>query len=164
MGSPWIMSGLATLYGRSNLADRLPAAANVLISNVPGSPIPLYLAGAKMLNYFPVSIPYHGNALNITVQSYAGSLDFGLIACRRVLPQPELHSLAKHLKRALAELGGVQATAESARHPAHTVPTAVATGGKLRATGSGKSGSGRGSSVRVAAREGIRRTRRPREI
>ena len=147
MGSPWIMSGLATLYGRSNLADRLPAAANVLISNVPGLPIPLYLAGAKMLNYFPVSIPYHGNALNITVQSYAGSLDFGLIACRRVLPQPELHSLAKHLKRALAELGGVQTTAESARHPAHTLPTAVATGGKPKATGSGKSGSGRGSSV-----------------
>src|SRR5438445_528020 len=107
-GSPWIMSGLATLYGRSNLADRLPAAANVVISNVPGAPISLYLAGARMLNYFPVSIPYHGNALNITVQSHAGSLDFGLIACRRALPQTELHSLAKHLKRAFEELGNLQ--------------------------------------------------------
>jgi len=154
MGSPWIMSGLATLYGRSNLADRLPAAANVLISNVPGSPIPLYLAGAKMLNYFPVSIPYHGNALNITVQSYAGSLDFGLIACRRVLPQSELHSLAKHLKRAFAEFGAAQATPESARHPAHTMATAAATDRKPKATREGKSGSGRGSS---AAARGARR-------
>src|SRR5262249_59089009 len=104
----------------SNLADRLPAAANVLISNVPGSPVALYLAGAKMLNYFPVSIPYHGNALNITVQSYAGSLDFGLISCRRVLPRPELHSLAKHLKRALPELGGALSSPQPTPQPVYT--------------------------------------------
>ena len=143
MGSPWIMSGLATLYGRSNLSDRLPAAANVLISNVPGSPVPLYLAGAKMLNYFPVSIPYHGNALNITVQSYAGSLDFGLISCRRVLPQSELHSLAKHLKRAFAELGGAGAAPEAVQQPVYTMPTAAVTQGKPRKTIPRKSGSGR---------------------
>jgi hypothetical protein len=145
MGSPWIMSGLATLYGRSNLADRLPSAANVVISNVPGAPISLYLAGARMLNYFPVSIPYHGNALNITVQSHAGSLDFGLIACRRALPQSELHSLAKHLKRAFEELGGIQPQLEPAQHPANPVPTVAAPGGKpkAKATRSGKRGSGR---------------------
>ncbi len=146
-GSPWIMSGLATLYGRSNLADRLPAAANVVISNVPGAPISLYLAGARMLNYFPVSIPYHGNALNITVQSHVGSLDFGLIACRRALPQSELHSLAKHLKRAFEELGGIQPQLESAQHPAATAPTVAAAGGKPKATRSGKSGGGRRASA-----------------
>jgi WS/DGAT/MGAT family acyltransferase len=136
MGSPWIMSGLATLYGRSNLADRLPAAANVLISNVPGAPISLYLAGAKMLNYFPVSIPYHGNALNITVQSHAGSLDFGLIACRRALPQSELHSLAKHLKRAFEELGNLQPKPEPQSSAAHGT---IAVGGtKAKGAKSGK--------------------------
>ncbi len=154
MGSPWIMSGLATLYGRSNLADRLPAAANVLISNVPGAPISLYLAGARMLNYFPVSIPYHGNALNITVQSHAGSLDFGLIACRRALPQSELHSLAKHLKRAFEELGGAQPKLESARHPADPVPTVAAAGGKAKAT---KSRSSRGDRRLNAGARGARR-------
>jgi hypothetical protein len=147
MGSPWIMSGLATLYGRSNLADRLPAAANVVISNVPGAPISLYLAGARMLNYFPVSIPYHGNALNITVQSHAGSLDFGLIACRRALPQSELHSLAKHLKRAFEELGGIQPQLESAQHPAAAAQTVAAAGRKPKATRSGKSGGGRRSNA-----------------
>jgi hypothetical protein len=138
MGSPWIMSGLATLYGRSNLADRLPATANVVISNVPGSPSALYLAGARMISYFPVSIPYHGNALNITVESYAGSLDFGLIACRRALPQSELHSLAKHLKRAFEELGNLQPKPEPRPPAADGVRTIAVGGTKAKAARSAK--------------------------
>jgi diacylglycerol O-acyltransferase len=59
---------------------------NVAISNVPGPQSPLYFAGAKLVTYYPVSIPAHGGALNMTVQSYNGSLDFGLTACRRALP------------------------------------------------------------------------------
>ena len=100
LGSPWMMSGFATLYGRSGLADRAPAQANVVISNVPMSPVTQYLAGAKMLSAYAVSIPYHGMALNITVQSYDGSMDFGLTACRRALPAAELQSLVKHLSKA----------------------------------------------------------------
>jgi WS/DGAT/MGAT family acyltransferase len=104
LGSPWIMSGFAMLYGRSNLADRVPAFSNVAISNVPGPPKTLYVAGAKMVSYYPVSIPYHGIALNITVQSYAGSMDFGLTACRRAMPQSELYALVKDMKAAYAQL------------------------------------------------------------
>jgi WS/DGAT/MGAT family acyltransferase len=104
IGSPWIMSGFAMLYGRSNLAERMPPFSNVVISNVPGPQKTLYVAGAKMVSYFPVSIPYHGTALNITVQSYAGSMDFGLTACRRAMPQSELYALAKDMRAAYAEL------------------------------------------------------------
>jgi len=100
-GSPWIMTSLASLYGRSNLARRLPPVANVLISNVPGPPVPLYVAGARMGSFYPVSIPYHGNALNITVQSYAGALDLGITACRRILSQEESDELIEHLRAAL---------------------------------------------------------------
>jgi diacylglycerol O-acyltransferase len=88
-GAPWLMSGLASMYGRSRLADRLPPVANVVISNVPGAQTALYIAGAKLLTYYPVSIPSHGMALNMTVQSYNGMLDFGLIACRRAVPDVE---------------------------------------------------------------------------
>jgi diacylglycerol O-acyltransferase / wax synthase len=86
IGAPWLMSGLASLYGRSRIANVLPPLANVVISNVQGPPVPLYFAGAKMSTYFPVSIPGHGMALNITVHSYDGDLDYGLIACRRAVP------------------------------------------------------------------------------
>ena len=101
LGSPWLLSGLASLYGRSRIADRL-RIANVVISNVPGPQVPLYLAGAKMTGIFPVSIVVHGIALNITVQSYMGQLCFGLIACRRALP--DVAELAKQLERALQTL------------------------------------------------------------
>ena len=103
-GSPWLMTSLASLYGRSNLAKRMPPMANVLISNVPGPQVPLYVAGARMLSFYPVSIPYHGSALNMTVQSYAGSLDFGLTACRRILSQEESYELIEHMKAALKEI------------------------------------------------------------
>jgi WS/DGAT/MGAT family acyltransferase len=86
LGVPWLMSGLVSLYGRSKLADSIPPIANVVISNVPGPRMPLYLAGARMATNFPVSIVVHGLALNITVQSYNGALDFGMIACRRAMP------------------------------------------------------------------------------
>ena len=112
-GSPWLMTGLASLVGRSNLTSRLPAAGNVAISNVPGPPMPLYLAGARIAHYFPVSIPYHGSALNITVHSYAGLLEFGLTACRRVLSQDESHELVEHLRAALREIEALPVVAEA---------------------------------------------------
>ncbi|MDO5288681.1 MAG: wax ester/triacylglycerol synthase family O-acyltransferase [Pseudomonadota bacterium] len=104
-GAPWIMTSLASLYGRSTLARDLPPVANLLISNVPGPPVPLYVAGARMRQYYPVSIPYHGNALNITVNSYGGtSLEFGIVACRRALTQEEVQELAERLEQALEKI------------------------------------------------------------
>ena len=103
-GSPWLMTGLASLLGRSNLPSRFPAVGNVTISNVPGPPMPLYMAGARIVHYYPVSIPYHGSALNITVHSYAGLLEFGLTACRRILSQDESYELIEHLRTALREI------------------------------------------------------------
>lgn len=101
-GVPWIMTGLVSLYGRTKLANTLPPIANVTISNVPGPQVPLYLAGARMATYYPVSIPVHGLALNITIQSYNGMLGFGLTACRRALP--DVRTLANYLGDAHNEL------------------------------------------------------------
>ena len=101
-GAPLLLQSAIGLYGRSGLADRLPPPANVVISNVPGPQAPLYLAGAKVLTLYPVSIPSHGMALNLTVQSYCGALDFGLTACRRTVP--ELGKLAGYLEESLLEL------------------------------------------------------------
>jgi len=94
-GAPWLMSSMASMLGRSGLANVLPPTANVVISNVAGAPLPIYFAGALVTCYYPVSIPSHGMALNVTVQSYNGRMDFGLIACRRAVP--DLTEFGDHL-------------------------------------------------------------------
>jgi diacylglycerol O-acyltransferase len=63
---------------------------NLVISNVPGPQFPLYLAGAKLTANYPVSVITDGMGLNITVMSYMGSLDFGLVADRDQMPDLEI--------------------------------------------------------------------------
>ena len=62
----------------------------------------LFLAGAPLRHYYPVSIVTHGLAFNITVQSYAGHLEFGLTACKDVIARPSV--VADAMSSALAEL------------------------------------------------------------
>jgi diacylglycerol O-acyltransferase len=100
--APLWAAGLSRLWGASGVAERLPALANVAISNVPGPPVPLYLAGARLRHYYPVSIVTHGLAFNLTVQSYAGQLECGLTAARDVVPRPDI--LARAMAAALTEL------------------------------------------------------------
>ena len=90
--APWLISGLNTMLARSKLINQLPPLANVVISNVAGLQESLYCAGARVVCYYPLSIPTHGMALNVTVQSYNGRVDYGLIACRQAVPQ--IHELA----------------------------------------------------------------------
>jgi diacylglycerol O-acyltransferase / wax synthase len=59
---------------------------NVVISNVPGSPTPLYCAGAELLANYPVSAVTDGMGLNITVLSYRDRLDFAIVADREQVP------------------------------------------------------------------------------
>jgi diacylglycerol O-acyltransferase len=103
--APWIVGGAARAalktYGRSGFADRLPMVANLAISNVPGPQVPLYLAGARMLTFHPLSIVMHGLALNITIQTYAGSVDFGVIADKKAVPH--VQDLADGLQSAFAQ-------------------------------------------------------------
>jgi diacylglycerol O-acyltransferase / wax synthase len=90
LGTPILVQILALLYGRSNLSDVLPPAANITVSNVPGPRQTLYAAGAELLHIFPVSISTHGLALNITVQSYRDQLDFGFIAGANIIPHVQV--------------------------------------------------------------------------
>jgi WS/DGAT/MGAT family acyltransferase len=103
--SPWLMGGagkaLFKTYGKGGIAGRLPSVANVAISNVPGPQVPLYLAGARMVTFHPLSIVLHGLALNITVQTYAGHVDFGIVADKQAVPH--VQDLADALEAAFEE-------------------------------------------------------------
>jgi diacylglycerol O-acyltransferase len=102
VGAPILLQLMMLVYGRSGLADKLPMPMNVTISNVPGPPMALYCAGAKVTALHPVSIPAHGAALNITVQSYMDALNFGLTADRRAVP--DVGRLGDYLVEATDEL------------------------------------------------------------
>jgi len=132
--APWLVSGIASMVGRSGLVNLLPPAANVAISNVAGAPFPMYFAGALVTCYYPVSIASHGTALNVTVQSYNGRMDYGLIACRRAVPDiTEIgdYMLAEHkllmdlTQKHPAAAGAAAAPAKPAAEPAPAVQKAV---------------------------------------
>jgi diacylglycerol O-acyltransferase len=133
--APWLVSGIASMVGRSGLVNLLPPAANVAISNVAGAPFPMYFAGALVTCYYPVSIASHGTALNVTVQSYNGRMDYGLIACRRAVPDiTEIgdYMLAEHkllmdlTQKHPAAAGAVAAPAKAAAAAAPAVEPAPA--------------------------------------
>jgi diacylglycerol O-acyltransferase / wax synthase len=86
----------------TGLGGRTPPMFNITISNVPGPEKPLYFRGAELLAIYPASIVTHGQALNITCQSYAGTMDFGFTGCHSSLPS--LQRLAVYAAEALQEL------------------------------------------------------------
>lgn len=75
---------------------------NLVISNVPGPRAPHYYNGARLEGMYPLSIPIHGMALNITCTSYDQQMGFGLTGCRRTVPH--LQRLLTHLDDELAAL------------------------------------------------------------
>ncbi|HEY5156262.1 MAG TPA: wax ester/triacylglycerol synthase family O-acyltransferase [Acidimicrobiales bacterium] len=95
---------------RFKLADRLPPVHNVVVSNVPGPGFPVYLAGAKLEQAYPMGPVLEGAGLNITVLSYCDSVDVGFIAATNLVP--DLDDLADQVEPAFAEL---LAAARSAR-------------------------------------------------
>jgi diacylglycerol O-acyltransferase len=101
-GSPMLLQLLAVFYGRSRLADSIPPPFNVVVSNVFFSRAPIYMAGARIAHVYPMSIPVHGQALNITVHGYVDGLDFGFMAGANVVP--DLRRMATLLTEELAQL------------------------------------------------------------
>ena len=107
VGAPTLLPGLMQLYGASKLADYIPQAVNVTISNNAGPPFPLFCAGAPVTALYPVSIATHGVALNVTVPSYLDNLHFAVTADHAALPDAAhfrdlIVAAFDHLKGAVA--------------------------------------------------------------
>jgi diacylglycerol O-acyltransferase len=79
--------GLAVrMVASLKLAEKGPVIHNLVISNVPGPPVPLYFLGARIDGLYPLGPIFHGAGLNVTVMSAAGKMHVGLIACRDAVP------------------------------------------------------------------------------
>ncbi len=100
--APTTFALASRLYSQLNLADRHRPIHNVVISNVPGPPIPLYYGGAELVAAYPMGPIMEGAGLNITVMSYRERVDIGFMACRELVP--DVWDLPDHVDAAMAEL------------------------------------------------------------
>jgi diacylglycerol O-acyltransferase / wax synthase len=137
---PTALSGLAA-RALFKLATVPGVPFNLFVSNIPGPQLPLYIAGSRVEGVHPVSaVTDMTGGLNITLFSYDGSLDFGLIACREMVP--DVWNLIGYLRDAMAEMvalvpaaapGKVAGAARTARAEAEaTTRTAGARRSRVR--------------------------------
>jgi diacylglycerol O-acyltransferase len=99
---PALLARAARVTAGFAASSRFAPPYNVIISNVPGPGFPVFIAGARQLANFPVSVIHDGVGLNITVFSYEDRVDFGIVADRELMP--DVDDLVGSLERALAEL------------------------------------------------------------
>ena len=136
--------GLASrLYSSMNLADQHRPIHNLVISNVPGPPFPLYLAGAELVAAYPMGPIMDGAGLNITVLSYRNHIDIGFLADAGLVP--EVWDVAGAVQPAFEELRAL------AGHVDPTITKAPAPVTDLRA-GRSTSRNGRGSPAGASRR------------
>jgi WS/DGAT/MGAT family acyltransferase len=89
-------------YSRLNLSRRLPPMFNMVITNVPGSPLPLYLDGAMLRSIGGMAGIYDNTGLTLVVMSYLDKLSISVTGTPEAVQKPE--RLAQYLEEALAEL------------------------------------------------------------
>lgn len=128
-----LIQGAAVVGDLLHVSGMVPPAGNILISNLPGSPVKLYLRGARLEEIFPISTIPPDMVMNITVFSYAGQMFFGMIAGYEAMPHlPEMRSYMHEALEALEqEVEAVlAATPEVDPHAAGGPAGAVAGSGK----------------------------------
>ncbi len=121
---PPVFQFASTMYSRSGLADRMAPIHNLIVSNVVGSPVPLYLDGATVLAMFPFGPLMEGAGLNITVLSHVGTMNIGLIACPDLVPEPEelLRSILDGFTTLLGLVGGAAGSPAATDTPGAGAP------------------------------------------
>lgn len=106
---PLLFAQAMKLYSRLHLAETHAPVHNLVVSNVPGPPIPMYAAGAKVLAVYPLGPILENAALNITVFSYLDGVDIGVVTCPDLIPDVEL--LVDGVAEAIADLAEIAALA-----------------------------------------------------
>lgn len=101
MLSPGALGVITRLLTAAHL-ERGPSAVNLVVSNVPGPPMPLYLCGAPVVGYYPMGPLLLGMGLNVTVFSHDRQLDVGVFACPDLVNDPR--SIADRFEDALSDL------------------------------------------------------------
>jgi diacylglycerol O-acyltransferase len=112
IAAPGLVSRVARAVAGTKLFDRVRPPFNVMVSGVKGPDFPLFCAGSRVDAMYPVGPVAEGVGLNVTIFSYLDQLHFGMLACRKLLP--ELDDLAVSVDDALGELVGCALDARGA--------------------------------------------------
>ena len=107
LAAPHTFAAGVRLYSSLRLAEKHPVVHNLVVSNVPGPPVPIYFMGGRVEGVYPLGPVFHGAGLNITVISSDGRLHVGLIACAEQMPRPWdlADELALELEALVKEVG-----------------------------------------------------------
>jgi WS/DGAT/MGAT family acyltransferase len=101
---PSVATRLTRLITNLRVFDHVAPLFNLIVSNVPGPDVPLYLAGARMVSMYPVGPIIEGVGMNVTVFSYLDHLYVGVQGCRVLVP--DIEAVARGMEGSLAELVG----------------------------------------------------------
>jgi diacylglycerol O-acyltransferase len=118
--APRTFAMASRLYSSMSLADHHRPIHNIVISNVPGPPFPLYLAGAELVAAYPMGPIMEGAGLNVTVLSYRDAVDFGFMADPALVP--DVWEMADHVQEAFRELKEAAGIGVEAADPAPAAP------------------------------------------
>ena len=131
-----LLDTVPSFVGHLLLRKLLLQSVNITVSNVRGPDVALYLAGAKAMCFYPVSIPTNGAGLNLTGVSYNRVMWLSAVSCREMIPDPgfftqcmkeaweELLAAADALPADAAQAAPAAARA-SAKTPASNKPAAA---------------------------------------
>ncbi len=129
---------------RLNFSTRL---FNVIVTNVPGPQIPLYVLGRELLDLFPVGFLPENHALFVAIMSYNGKLNFGLLGDYDALP--DLDGIAQDVRESLDELLAAArrrtASDDAAAEPARSKTRSGSSSSRSPAGGRRKAASGSSS-------------------
>lgn len=117
LAAPATFAVASRFYTRMKIADKHRPIHNLVISNVPGPPFPIYLAGAKLDAAYPMGPVMEGAGLNVTVMSYLGNVDFGFMVDAQLVP--DVWDMATAVEPAYLELlaSVTESATDEARRP-----------------------------------------------
>ena len=98
--APATVQGLAGRLMTSQLQSSPQSVVNIVATNIPGPQFPFYTGGAKMIDVWPLVPVYHSLGLNLAIVSYNGTVSFGMLADRDLVP--DLQEFARHLEASVA--------------------------------------------------------------
>ena len=84
---------------RLNFSTRL---FNLIVTNIPGPQVPLYVLGRKLIDLFPIAFLPEHHGLAVAIMSYDGNMDYGLLGDYDALP--DIDVVADRIDASLAEL------------------------------------------------------------